>query len=383
PEAARVDGGCVRRAAESPAHVLTEAVLLLAARILGVHRGLLRARLPRGRVAEVVAAPERERVIALRAELARLERPLRRQLAGVHAGGIRDHAEGREYDGHGDRPSHPVRRHGASVQQVPCRPLETRRLGARDADRASHVGSVQSLAGFSLGEAVLPKLVPERPLAHAEEPRGTRLHLLRLLERLRDHVALEAIEGLVETETRRGVPRRRRGLAEVEQPDAHGVRPAEDDGALDRVLELAHVPRPRVLLEEPERGLGDLRYAAGATLAELPEKVADEIPDVLVALAERRDPDLDDAEPVVQIRAEPCGDHLRAEVAVRGGDDPDVDLAPLVAAHALHHAVLDDAEDLRLQRGRRVADLVEEERAAVREFELADPLPDGARESAA
>src|SRR5262249_5141577 len=52
-------------------------------------------------------------------------------------------------------------------------------------------------------------------------------------------------------------------------------------------------------------------------------------------------------------------------------------------ADALEHLLLEDAQQLGLQLERQVADLVEEERAAVRELETPDALGDGARERAA
>jgi hypothetical protein len=60
-------------------------------------------------------------------------------------------------------------------------------------------------------------------------------------------------------------------------------------------------------------------------------------------------------------------------------DDADVDVRALVRADPLDDAVLEHAQELRLERQRRVADLVEEERAAVGQLELPDPLGDGAR----
>ena len=51
---------------------------------------------------------------------------------------------------------------------------------------------------------------------------------------------------------------------------------------------------------------------------------------------------------------------------MRGGEDADVDLARLVAADRAHLALLEDAQQLGLHRAAHLADLVEEERAALR-----------------
>ena len=87
----------------------------------------------------------------------------------------------------------------------------------------------------------------------------------------------------------------------------------------------------------------------------------DEGRDVARALAERRQDDGDDVEAVEEVLAELPRLHHRLEVAVRRGDDADVDRDRLVAADAPDLALLEGAEDLPLQREREVADLVEEE----------------------
>src|SRR5207253_6902046 len=68
---------------------------------------------------------------------------------------------------------------------------------------------------------------------------------------------------------------------------------------------------------------------------------------------------------------------------VRGGDDPDVAPDRLRAADPLELLLLEHAKQLRLEVQRQVADLVEEEGAAVRELEAADPARDGTGEGAA
>ena len=59
------------------------------------------------------------------------------------------------------------------------------------------------------------------------------------------------------------------------------------------------------------------------------------------------------------------------QVAVRGGDEPHVDADRLDAADALELALLQRAQELHLHLDRDLADLVEEERAAVGELEAA------------
>src|SRR5262249_54175582 len=67
----------------------------------------------------------------------------------------------------------------------------------------------------------------------------------------------------------------------------------------------------------------------------------------------------------VKVLAEAPGIDRRLEVAVGRRDDAYVDAPPLRAADGSHLLLLQDAEQLHLHRRRHVADLVEEERAAV------------------
>ena len=87
---------------------------------------------------------------------------------------------------------------------------------------------------------------------------------------------------------------------------------------------------------------------------------------VVAALAQRRQPEVDDVEAVVEVLAELARlDHL-LEVAVGRGDDADVDLLGLAVADAEDDPLLQRAQQLHLQLQRQLADLVEEQRAARR-----------------
>ena len=107
---------------------------------------------------------------------------------------------------------------------------------------------------------------------------------------------------------RRGGARRRvADLARQRVLVDHGVTGArEHDGALDRVLELAHVAGPAVLGEALERG----RRAAGDRLAVLLGVDLDEVlreqRDVVAAIAQRRHVHRDHVEAVVEVLAEPA-----------------------------------------------------------------------------
>ena len=122
------------------------------------------------------------------------------------------------------------------------------------------------------------------------------------------------------------------------------------------------------------RVLRDRHRPRGPTLgAELLEEVLHEQRDVLAALAQRRQLHRDHVQPVEEILAERAvGDHLR-EVAVGRGDDAHVDLDRVRVADALELALLQHAQQLRLQRRAHRPDLVEEQRALVRLLEASLP----------
>ncbi len=119
---------------------------------------------------------------------------------------------------------------------------------------------------------------------------------------------------------------------------------------------------------------GKLHRPSPSALSALREEVLGEETDVLESLAQRRDVDADDVEPVKEILAEGAVLDLLLEPLVRRGEDADVGLEGLVSADPRELAALEDAEELALDLKRHVADLVEEEGAAVALLEAADAL---------
>ena len=101
------------------------------------------------------------------------------------------------------------------------------------------------------------------------------------------------------------------------------------------------------------------------------------------ALAQRRHDDADDVEAEAQVGAEPAGRDFLVEPAVGRRDDPHVDAARHVLADAPDLAVLQHAQQLGLRARRQLADLVEEQRAAVRLLEEPGALAHRAGERAA
>src|SRR5712692_2788003 len=162
--------------------------------------------------------------------------------------------------------------------------------------------------------------------------------------------------------------------------DDERSRIAQEVEALDEIAQLAHVPRPGVSAQRPLTLRRQPQLALRA--AQLRGERARERDYVLGPLPQGRDLDGEDRQPVVQVLAEaPLRDRL-AQVAMGGGDDAHVDAHRRSPAEPLHLALLEDAEKLRLQFERQLADLVEEQRPALGLLEAADAARGRAGEGA-
>ncbi len=136
-------------------------------------------------------------------------------------------------------------------------------------------------------------------------------------------------------------------------------RITEEDGALDRGTQLTNVARPIVARELVEQILRCARMPG-----ELFVEGLDQQWNVIAALAQGREPERDDVEAVVQIRSEVTAVDGGTEVLVRCRDDTDVDANLIASTDALDHALLDHAQEARLQIEGKLTDLVEEYGAA-------------------
>ncbi len=160
----------------------------------------------------------------------------------------------------------------------------------------------------------------------------------------------------------------------------------QHDRVLHHVLQLAHVAGPGVGAQRPDRGVaqrGERLVGAAVAVPVVLEEMRREHGHVVRPLAQGGDGNRHDAQTVVQVLAQ----HPRAQrvlgVAVRGRDEAHVHhrVGPLTA-HAPHDAVLDHAQQLRLDRLRHLDQLIQEQRAAVGHFEQAGFVADRAGEGA-
>ena len=191
-----------------------------------------------------------------------------------------------------------------------------------------------------------------------------------------DRIALGILQGHRGGRLRQLAAKRR---FELEMVDVDRSVAREDRGSLQRVLELPHVAGPGVGAQPDERGRRQRRLPPGVT----PRETLRQRFDVAGTLAKRRDPDREHVQPVVEIFAEAAGCDLLAEVAVGRGDDAHVHPQFGLGADRLHAPVLEHAKEARLQVGAHLADLVEQQRPAIRGLEMPLAVAQGAGEGAA
>ena len=146
---------------------------------------------------------------------------------------------------------------------------------------------------------------------------------------LADQVAGQVGQGPVDVDQRAARAGRRqvRGATDSGRSSRWRTEPsARAIARLDRVFQLADVPRPGVPQEGLHRVRGDLGDRRALLRAMLLEEMHRQERDVLGPLAQRGQVDPDHVEPVEQVGAEPALLDLVFEDLVRGRDDPDVDL---------------------------------------------------------
>ncbi len=124
------------------------------------------------------------------------------------------------------------------------------------------------------------------------------------------------------------------------------------------------------------------RASSGRATAGRLEKLPGEQQDVVAAGGQRRKRDLDHPQAVIKVLAKGAVSAEGLEVTMGGRQHPYFDAHRLATAQRLHHPVLQHPQQLGLGGGRHVADLVEEEGAAVGFTETAGAIAVGAGESA-
>src|SRR5215813_10187111 len=135
--------------------------------------------------------------------------------------------------------------------------------------------------------------------------------------------------------------------------------------ALEVVPELPNVAGPGSQPEASEE-VRMVQSASGLLVdLEALHQLSGDERDVVGPLAQCRQMDGEDREPEVEVGPEPPGVHLRPEVSVGGGDEPDVHRQMAVGAHPPDLTGLEHPEELGLKVRGKLADLVQEDGAAL------------------
>ncbi len=162
---------------------------------------------------------------------------------------------------------------------------------------------------------------------------------------------------------------------------AHQVPPGHGSDALHAVLQLAHVAGP-LAVEEHLQGLGAHLHAALVLPVEAGEEEIHQEGDVLAPLPQGRQEDGHHVDAEVEVGAELVLLHHLFQVAVGGGDEAHVHLVGPGAPHPLELLLLQHPQQLGLEGGRDVADLIQEQGAPVGQLEAPLALVGGAGEGA-
>ena len=126
--------------------------------------------------------------------------------------------------------------------------------------------------------------------------------------------------------------------------------------------------RPVLLLEELQGLFRDARDLSAAPITDLRQQPVNQERDIVAPLPQRRQCYREDVKAVVEVLAErPFRDHL-CEVAICGKNKADVDAPGFRATDRKKLALLDESQQLSLDLGAHVADLVEKDGAVVGRF---------------
>src|SRR5438270_3439630 len=244
---------------------------------------------------------------------------------------------------------------------------------SRSGTQTSHCGAARAERLRSAGEqAVGLELAIELSPGDAQLPRGAG----QVAGGFRDRRGVQLALDFTQRACRQRAYRRRRALMadrlrvarHLLETDRLGRR--EVDLPFDPVLQLAHVAWPGVPLQRAQRLLADDPEPAALRGGVPAQEVLRQRPDVLGPVPQRRDDDAQHVQPVEEIGAEAPRVRCIANGAVGRRHDAGVHRAGPARPQARHRALLQRAEELRLQVERQLDDVVEQERATVGQLEF-------------
>ena len=157
---------------------------------------------------------------------------------------------------------------------------------------------------------------------------------------------------------------------------------AQNHGPLDHILQLTDVARPVVGLQQIQRLLVNRADGLARPGGVAVHEVFDEHQDVVLAFSKGRHLDGEHVEPIEQVLSEASIRHRGAEITIGRGDDTHVNADRLRASDPLKFPFLQDSQQRDLSLRQQLAHFVQEDRAAISQFETPKPPLGGARERA-
>ena len=222
---------------------------------------------------------------------------------------------------------------------------------------------------FLVTESVFLEAQGQHPLGQAELLRGPVDLPARCFHGVHDAGAFEFIHALLE----RGSHMRHLPLLFVGHVHAfrvHGRRQVlrqdeilgahKEDGPFHGVLEFPDIAGPAVTLEHIHGSQGNTHVPLPRLPGEMPDKVAGQGQDVILAVPQRRKDDGKDIKPVKEITPERTLGHHLLEIAVGGRNHAYIHAYGLHTPETLERALLKNAEELGLGHHGKLAYLIEE-----------------------
>ena len=148
-----------------------------------------------------------------------------------------------------------------------------------------------------------------------------------------------------------------------------------DHGPFDTILQLPDIPRPGIVFNGRHRVLAEIVTLFALLLADALKEHARQQQGVAFAFSQGRNGNIDLTHPVIEIFTKLVGTNQFMQVLVGGTQHAHIHRNFLAATDTLNDALLQEAQQLGLQRRGHIADLVQEQRATGRGFDLARCLP--------
>ena len=140
-------------------------------------------------------------------------------------------------------------------------------------------------------------------------------------------------------------------------------------GAFNGIFQLAYIARPMIVLQHFNGVRAETEIGWSPDIFVLIQEVLGEDEDVISPFPERWDVNVHHVEAVIQVFSEGAILHLFKEILIGGGNDPYVYLQGAGRANSIERAFLDDPQQFYLHGRAHFRNLVQEEGAAVGNFQ--------------